>query len=1082
MTPKIRRSHDDYTVAWICAIPVETAAAEAMLDEIHESLPVQSNDHNSYSLGRIGEHDVVIACLPSGKYGTVSASSVVVQLLSTFRSIRFGLMVGLGGAVPGSADIRLGDIVVSKPTNGHGGVIEYDFGKVLKGERFQATGMLSRPPQILLTALSKLQARHMNHDGRFLEFYAGLESKTAFARPAVEDRLYRSDYDHPDSTSPTCIDCDESKAVSRPSRKHHTPVVHYGLIASANQVVKNSDLRDELGRKLGAYCIEMEAAGIMDNLPSIVVRGICDYADSHKNNQWQGYASAVAAAYAKELLLYTSVARRGQERKYHVPFDVTALSTAKNFIGRDDELEHLWQHLQPSSQKSQRVAVVHGLGGMGKTQLATRFARSHKDDFTAVLWLNGKSQETLLQSLSSALPKLPGQDSDTTARNEGEVKRNASQVLEWLALQDNHSWLIIFDNVDQYSPGADAGYDVGQFFPAADHGSILITSRLLKLSELGRSFPLQKLDPTHATQLLLQNSGISSQEAEQAKDINRDVADLVKHLDGLPLGITLAGSFIRETGTSFSKYLQYYRESWHNLQSQSGSVRQYEQGNILQTWAVSYQAIRERDPEAAELMLVLAHFDNQDIFFQLLQYGAYSPNRPKWFDSVMSDELVFREKMRTLLGFSFIGAKLQDDSYTMHPVVRDWCLSISESQNEPNAARLKELAFIAVGHMVPSIQNASSWIVQQRLLPHAIYILPKVRTLRLTDSVELRTTFNGIGNLYAGQCKLSQAEEIYQWGLAICREGLGPDFMSDRLVLSMIYALALVHEVQGKLLEAKAAYKQALSGYMALGSNEAMVPMIRGNLGHVYVRSNELEKAGEMYQRAQSEYHEMFGPNHISTLESLDHLGDFHTTCGRLDLAEEMCQTAFKGKMAIVGPDHIQTYYSYWHLARIYQRTDRLGEAEDMFERSIGIGKIYGPDHPATVDRMYNLAIVYQQRGKLKAAEEMYERAVSGFTRTLGPNSIHTLAAASYFAEFWAAQNRVTEAEGMYRRALAGYEQLLGRDHSWTQTVAQRLEVLVQPYELPQYKEYLEPSETPKSSARKCGILARYFHRGWRAK
>ena len=124
--------HHDYTVGWVCALPLEMAVAKAMLDEIHSDLPTSSSDQNTYVLGRIRAHNVVIACLPSGVYGTTSAAAVAIQMLSTFRSIRFGLMVGIGGGVPSKdSDIRLGDVVVSKPTGDFGGVVQYDFGKTV---------------------------------------------------------------------------------------------------------------------------------------------------------------------------------------------------------------------------------------------------------------------------------------------------------------------------------------------------------------------------------------------------------------------------------------------------------------------------------------------------------------------------------------------------------------------------------------------------------------------------------------------------------------------------------------------------------------------------------------------------------------------------------------------------------------------------------------------------------------------------------------------------------------------------------------------------------------------------------------
>lgn len=198
-----------------------------------------------------------------------------------------------------------------------------------------------------------------------------------------------------------------------------------------------------------------------------------------------------------------------------MPLDLTAVPAIENFVGRQDELECLWRQLQPASSQSRKVAILHGLGGMGKTQLAIRFARDHKNDFTAIFWLSGKDQGTLLQSLSSVWPRLPVQSQNIGVVNVEGVEQRAKHVLRWLALQGNSCWLIIFDNIDQYSPihSSDKdGYDISEFFPTADHGSILITSRLQKLTELGKSFPVQRFETKDAIQLLLQSSGLSAKD------------------------------------------------------------------------------------------------------------------------------------------------------------------------------------------------------------------------------------------------------------------------------------------------------------------------------------------------------------------------------------------------------------------------------------------------------------------------------------------------------------------------------------------------------------------------------------------
>src|SRR3954451_15600777 len=156
-----RLRDEDYTVGWVCALPIELATAAEMLDEEHQNLPQHDHDTNLYTLGRIGDHNVVIACLPAGQIGTNSAAAVAVEMKWKFKSIRFGLMVGVGGGVPSDdADVRLGDVVISQPYKHHGGVVQYDIGKTTPGGLVR-TGYPNTPPIILLNALAKLQANHL---------------------------------------------------------------------------------------------------------------------------------------------------------------------------------------------------------------------------------------------------------------------------------------------------------------------------------------------------------------------------------------------------------------------------------------------------------------------------------------------------------------------------------------------------------------------------------------------------------------------------------------------------------------------------------------------------------------------------------------------------------------------------------------------------------------------------------------------------------------------------------------------------------------------------------------------------------
>ncbi|KAF4839786.1 hypothetical protein CGCSCA4_v010887 [Colletotrichum siamense] len=212
-------SHDDYTVGWISALPLELAAARAMLDEEHPPLPPLSRqDDNIYTLGAIGKHNVVMACLPSGKMGNNSAAAIATQMRTTFPALRFGLMVGIGGGCPSAEhDIRLGDVVVSKPGKNDGGVIQYDFGLTDKEGRFVRNGVLNAPPTVLLNAVSATEAAHKLSKARIQNHLCAFELYTQKEKYAYRgwenDLLFQPDYDHAGDLS-GCQDCDKNRLIN----------------------------------------------------------------------------------------------------------------------------------------------------------------------------------------------------------------------------------------------------------------------------------------------------------------------------------------------------------------------------------------------------------------------------------------------------------------------------------------------------------------------------------------------------------------------------------------------------------------------------------------------------------------------------------------------------------------------------------------------------------------------------------------------------------------------------------------------------------------------------------------------------
>ncbi|QGA14415.1 hypothetical protein EYB26_002068 [Talaromyces marneffei] len=296
-----------YKVGIVCALHIELMAVRASFDKTYEKVAIASEDPNYYALGSIEGHNVVAVCLPHGVYGMNAAADVTSNMKRSFPGLKFCLLVGIGAGVPSQRnDIRLGDVVISTPKGGYSGVLPYDMIKSTDSGAFELNGYLSPPPAHLMCAISELESDPSRSSTPLHKYLQQIEQcREQYRHPGVvHDRLFASHYTHNGDLNnvSNCDQCDFAYEIRRPPRSSTHPEIHYGLIASGNQVMKSAKIRDKLSQEHNVLCFEMEGAGIMNNFPCLIIRGICDYADSHKNKCWQNYAAATAAAYAKLLL------------------------------------------------------------------------------------------------------------------------------------------------------------------------------------------------------------------------------------------------------------------------------------------------------------------------------------------------------------------------------------------------------------------------------------------------------------------------------------------------------------------------------------------------------------------------------------------------------------------------------------------------------------------------------------------------------------------------------------------------------------------------------------------------------------
>ncbi|KAH0558618.1 hypothetical protein GP486_004729 [Trichoglossum hirsutum] len=509
---------------------------------------------------------------------------------------------------------------------------------------------------------------------------------------------------------------------------------------------------------------------------------------------------------------------------FGVPFDLKGIPMTNAFIGRKSDLNLMKEQLKPGELLDRRkICVLYGLGGMGKTQLAVEYARLHKDLYASFFWLDGKTEVSLIQSLLLIASRLPkGQIPDIDIQDVKELdesKKGAQEVLKWFALKGNTQWLLIFDNIDETSyeevpsqSTTSSSYDITQYFPGGDTGSIIITTRLQRLASLGSHVHLRKASISdsllilekHARRSLKRSASVEEPEIDQW---DPDAVSLVERLGCLPLALVFAGSYISKT--TIVKYLELYNKSWVALHGEMKNRSDYPERTIVTTWQISFEALKLKDEGASKLLQLWGYLDNQELWFQLLKWPGYESVAPGWLRKITASEIAFLATVDTLLDYSLIEQNDKSETYTMHTVVHDW---IRASVNEKGDESLLQIAVITIGLAVPDREVRDSATLQRRLLPHAIQcsqLWGQVSDFQQhLDQDAYLASFNNLGILYRSQGKLTEAEAMLQRALAGYEKALGPEHTST---LNTVNNLVALYRNQGKLTEVVAMVQRALA-------------------------------------------------------------------------------------------------------------------------------------------------------------------------------------------------------------------------------------------------------------------------------
>ena len=510
-------------------------------------------------------------------------------------------------------------------------------------------------------------------------------------------------------------------------------------------------------------------------------------------------------------------------------------------------------------------------------------------------------------------------------------------------------------------------------------------------------------------------------------------------LQGLPLAIDQAGSYMRETGTDALEYMKLYEETWGDLmiQQHEFALQETTSASILTTWTVSFNELQKKSPDAANLLILWAFLDHQDLWYELFTPALdldITGKRllPDWFSRCVGSQFGFKKCTRFLIRYSFVTANVESSSFSVHSVLHRWCSYNFDKRKHEMAW----LAIMVVASAAPAESVADYTLLQRRLLPHSnlLYRLIQQNILKnLSEDLEmpLISACHKFGDLYLDQDKIAEAEAMYLRAFDGREKAWGPDHTST---LNTVNNLGVLYLDQGKMAEAEAMYLRALAGYeKARGPDHTSTLSTVNNLGMLYSEQGKMAEAEAMCLRALAGKEKAWVPDHTSTLETVNNLGALYSDQSRMAEAEAMYLRALAGKEKAWGPDHTSTLSTVNNLGILYKQQDKMAEAEAMYLRALaGKEKAWGPDHTSTLDTVNNLGILYKQQGKMAEAEAMYLRALAGKEKAWGPKHTSTLSTVNNLGSLYLDQGKMAEAEAMYLRALAGQEKAKGPDHKRT--------------------------------------------------
>jgi tetratricopeptide (TPR) repeat protein len=654
----------------------------------------------------------------------------------------------------------------------------------------------------------------------------------------------------------------------------------------------------------------------------------------------------------------------------------------------------------------QRVFVLYGLGGVGKSQISLKFVEDRSDrwvpgilyfilgsllNFDVVsFWRVCYVDASTLETIESTLQDI--------ARESG-TGNTTQDALRWFC-QQRKEWLLLFDNAD------DPNVNLRKFFPPCNHGNIIITTRneACRFHATNSNYRVSGMDPDDAVDLLLNSSMV-----EPSQD-NRSLAyTIVKELGYLALAITQVGAYISRS-CSLTEYLSIYNENRAEvLRKHVGQTADDYEWTVYTTWEISFKKLGST---AATFLQLCAFLHYNGISKAIFQRASSSQNHGDTFidarkflhmfqstDGSWSD-FRFREVINELTSYSLINIGARNNEYSIHQLVHAWArdrTNMTERQVTRNCA----MQILALS--IEFEYSAEDFAFRRTLIPHI--------DESLADDTKWELAWR-FGEVYKENGRLNTAEKLQLQVMGERTKALGEGHPDTFWSMNN---LAITYSDQGRWKEAEELYVQVLgTRKRVLGEDHPDTLMSMNNLAAVYSDQGRWKEAEELHVQVLGTRKRVLGEDHRDTLQSMNNLAGTYSSQGQLKEAEQLGVQVVGARKRVLGEDHPNTLRSMHNLAQTYWSQGRLNEAEQLEVQVLGAMKrVLGEDHPDTLQSMSNLAVTYQNQGCFKEAEQLGAQVVGARKRVLGEDHPDTLVSMGNLAIMYRNQGRLTEAEDL---------------------------------------------------------------------